>query len=117
MNRLLMNLILIVWSTSLVSAGALGDPSPPVTKHIEIAGTLIIDATGALVLKSNGHQYFLTLGADEPGVSLLKSGMAVIVKGTLTIVEDSDGGQVRTLRPDQMVIRGRSFDYVDPPAP
>ena len=121
MKRLILNLFLVFWlvgwSTNLASAGALGDPSPPVTKHIEIAGTLVIAADGTLVLKSNGHRYLLALGADEPGVSSLKSGMALIVKGTLTIVDDPGSGQVRDLRPDQLIVRGRTYDYSDPPTP
>jgi|GEM_PF-3069165 hypothetical protein len=116
MNRVILNLILAVWSTSLASAGALADPAPPVTKHIEIAGTLLVDADGTLVLRSNGHHYRLTIDADEPGVSSLKAGMAIIVKGMLTIADEPGSGQVRTLRPDEMIIRGHVYDYGDPPA-
>jgi len=116
MNRILLILIfpgLVVGSF----AGGLGDPSPPVTKHIEIAGTLTIGDGGDLILKSNGHEYLLTLDPAEPGVASLKKGMALIVKGTVTITDGTGTEKVRTLRPDEIILRGRSFLYSDPPAP
>jgi len=112
MNRWLLYFFLVGLSATPVMAGGEGDPVPPVTKHIEIAGTLVIDA-GVLVLKSNGHQYLLTLESTEPGVASLKSGMALIVKGMLTLADGPGDEKTRTLRPDEMIIRGRTYHYID----
>lgn len=106
----------LVGLTSVLTAGGLGDPVPEV-KYVELAGTLVVESDGTFILKSNGHEFVLSVKADEPGVASLKSGTALIVKGMVTIVKGADSVTSRTLRPDEMIIRGHSYLYSDTAAP
>jgi len=97
--------------------GALGDPKAPVTHYSELAGTLVIDAAKVYIFKSNGHEYYLSVEPSDPGVDHLKSGMAIIVKGMVTVSVGPHDETTRTLRPQQMIIRGRVYQEPETPNP
>jgi len=110
MKRWLWCFFLASLSVLSVAAGGEADPVPS-DKHIELAGTLIIDGTGRLILRSNGHLFQLTLESSDPGVATLKNGTALIVKGRLTIVDGPGDEKTRILSPDEMIVRGRVYHY------
>ena len=116
-NLCILGLILILpWG---VFAGALADlasPVPvPVPKYVEMAGTVILGQSGAPVFLSNGKQYSLLLPPGDPGFASLKTRMALIVKGMVTVVSSPEGTKLRSLRPLELIIRGHSYKYsLDP---
>jgi hypothetical protein len=96
-----------------VLAGALSAGAQP--KYVERAGTVVLVEGRQPVLKSNGNTYDLEF--PDPSVASLpwKSGMAIIVKGEVTVVSEPGKPKVRTLRPTEVVIRGRSFLFAPDP--
>ena len=99
-----------------LSAGALASEGDlPKPKYVERAGTVVLVEGRVPVLKSNGN--FYDLDFPDPPVTPLpwKSGMAIIVKGEVTVVTEPGKSKVRTLRPTEIVIRGRSFLFTPVP--
>jgi len=81
------------------------------TKYIEIAGTVVNGKDTRIILNSNGHEFVLSVDPDDPGYRLLKTGLAIIVKGTVTIIDEPGQDRQRSLRPLELIVQGHTFRY------
>jgi len=81
--------------------------SEEVGTYAELAGT-VVQSESRWAFRSNGQVYQLLVEPTDPGVGQLQSGLAIIVKGTVTVTENG-ADKEWTLLPSVLIIRGRTF--------